>query len=111
MHFKVILKDRFLGVDLQRIARIVKSVKTPCDNHHRTVAFDVTEITFNVEPCAETGLLVASWDEPDRRHATQGKDLRELQDMVTGAVACHFGAREAPRSIRLHFTANPVATA
>jgi predicted RNase H-like HicB family nuclease len=70
----------------------------------------VTEITFNVEPCAETGLLVASWDEPNHQGGitTQGKDLRELQDMVTEAVACHFGAREAPRSIRLHFLADPV---
>ncbi|MGO9199585.1 MAG: 2-oxoisovalerate dehydrogenase [Limisphaerales bacterium] len=70
----------------------------------------MTEITFNVEPCAETGLLVASWDEPNQRGGitTQGKDLRELQDMVTEALACHFGAGKAPRSIRFHFLADPV---
>jgi hypothetical protein len=70
----------------------------------------VTEITFNVEPCAETGLLVASYDEPNQQGGitTQGKDLRELQDMVRDSVACHFGAREAPAAIRLHFLADPV---
>jgi hypothetical protein len=70
----------------------------------------VTEITFNVERCAETGVLVASWDEPNHRGGitTQGRDLRELQDMVKEAVTCHFDSQPAPHTIRLHFLSDPV---
>ncbi len=44
----------------------------------------MSELTFNVERCGETGLLSASWDEPAGNGGitTQGKDLRELQEMV-----------------------------
>ncbi len=53
----------------------------------------VTEIVFQVETCADSGVLVAHWDEPDGSGGitTQGKDLRELQEQVTDAVRCHFG--------------------
>ena len=70
----------------------------------------MTEITFNVERCEETGVLVASWPEPNRQGGitTQGKDLRELQEMVQEAVTCHFDEGQAPRAIRLHFLNDPV---
>jgi len=53
----------------------------------------VTEITFNVERCEETGWLSASWDAPGAGGGivTQGKDLHELQAMIKEAVHCHFG--------------------
>lgn len=73
----------------------------------------MTDITFNVERCAESGFLVASWDEPNQQGGitTQGRDLRELQDMVKEAVTCHFGGQQAPRTIRLHFLSDPVFAA
>ena len=68
------------------------------------------EIVFTVEPCEETGVLVASWDAPANRGGitTQGKDLRELQEQVADAVRCHFDSDELPRKIRFHFVADPV---
>ena len=70
----------------------------------------VTEITFNVERCEESGWLSASWDAPGAGGGivTQGKDLHELQAMIKEAVHCHFGEQEAPRSVRLHFLTDPV---
>jgi hypothetical protein len=59
----------------------------------------VSEITFNVERCEESGVLTASWDEPDGTGgiATQGHDLTELQQMVKDAVLCHFGPEAQSR--------------
>jgi predicted RNase H-like HicB family nuclease len=69
----------------------------------------MNEITFDVER-DESGWLVASWDAPDGKGgiATQGQDLRELQENVQEAVLCHFEAAAAPRAIRLHFINDPV---
>lgn len=66
----------------------------------------MTEITFNVERCQDTGMLVASWDEPDQNGGitTQGIDLTELQEMVKEAVLCHFNEGEAPSAVGLHLT-------
>jgi hypothetical protein len=63
----------------------------------------MNEITFEVER-DESGWLIASWDAPDGKGgiATQGQDLRELQENVKEAVVCHFEAAAAPRAIRLH---------
>jgi len=64
----------------------------------------MTEITFNVEQCGESGCLVASWDDPAGGGiTTQGDDLKELQEMVRDAVSCHFESGTAPQKIRLHF--------
>ena len=73
----------------------------------------MSELTFNVERCEETGVLVASWDDPNGKGgiATQGKDLNELQEMVRDAVRCHFGGTNSPSNIRLHFLNDPVLTA
>jgi predicted RNase H-like HicB family nuclease len=70
------------------------------------------EITLTVERDAESGGYVASWDAPGGQGGitTQGRDLRELQDNVREAVACHFGDGQAPRAIRLHFVDDPVLT-
>ena len=63
----------------------------------------MNEITFEVER-DDSGWLIASWDAPDGKGgiATQGQDLRELQENVKEAVVCHFEAAAAPRAIRLH---------
>ena len=67
------------------------------------------EITFQVERDEESGWLVASWDAPGGGGiTTQGKDLRELQEQITDAVACHFDGEETPRRIRLHFISDPI---
>ena len=70
------------------------------------------EITLTVERDEESGWYVASWDAPRGKGgiSTQGRDLRELQDNVKDAVACHFDDGKAPRSIRLHFVQDPVLT-
>jgi predicted RNase H-like HicB family nuclease len=66
------------------------------------------EITFQVQRDEDSGWLVASWDAPEGGGiTTQGKDLRELQEQITDAVACHF-ERDAPRRIRLHFISDPI---
>ena len=68
------------------------------------------EIVFTVEPCEESGLLVAYWDAPASRGGitTQGKDLRDLQEQVADAVRCHFDSDNLPKKIRFHFVADPV---
>ena len=56
------------------------------------------EIVFQVEVSEESGILVASWDDPSGNGGitTQGQDLRELQDQVEDAVRCHFDAGHNP---------------
>jgi hypothetical protein len=70
----------------------------------------VDEIVFTVEPCEESGLLVAYWDAPASGGGitTQGKDLRDLQEQVADAVRCHFDLDNLPKKIRFHFVADPV---
>ena len=71
---------------------------------------NVEEIVFQIEPCEESGFLVASWDAPagEGGITTQGKDLRELQEQVADAVRCHFEPQGIPRKMRFHFEADPV---
>lgn len=67
------------------------------------------EITFQIQRDEDSGWLIASWDDPEGGGiTTQGKDLRELQEQITDAVACHFYGEEAPRRIRLHFISDPI---
>ena len=80
---------------------------------HERSRFRITlmkEITLTVDQDEESGWLVASWDEPSGKGGitTQGKDLRELQQMVKDAVLCHFGKGKAPKSIRLRFLTDAV---
>jgi hypothetical protein len=66
------------------------------------------EILFQVGTCEDSGLLVASWDDPQGGGiTTQGRDLRDLQEQTADAVSCHFGAA-LPKRIRFHFIADPV---
>jgi hypothetical protein len=71
---------------------------------------NVNEIVFQVDVSEESGILVASWDDPSGNGGitTQGQDLRELQDQVEDAVRCHFDPGGVPRKIRLHFIADPI---
>ena len=67
------------------------------------------EITFSVEPCAETGGFVARWDDPRGGGiTTQGDTLAELQYMVADAISGYFEAGSAPTRVRLHFVQDPV---
>jgi predicted RNase H-like HicB family nuclease len=68
------------------------------------------EITLTVERDADSGWFVASWDAPRKQGGitTQGKTLRELEQNVREAVACHFDNGKRPERIRLHFVEDPV---
>jgi predicted RNase H-like HicB family nuclease len=68
------------------------------------------EITLQVFNDEDSGCLVASWDSPDGSGGitTQGRDLQDLQQQVSEAVATHFDEGQAPRRIRLHFVNDPV---
>ena len=68
------------------------------------------EITLQVVNDEDSGWLVASWDAPDGSGGitTQGRDLQDLQQQVSEAVATHFDEGQAPRRIRLHFVNDPV---
>jgi predicted RNase H-like HicB family nuclease len=64
----------------------------------------MNEITFQVEPCRETGGFVARWDAPGGGGiTTQGDSLTELHAMISDAVGGYFEANERPHFIRLHF--------
>jgi predicted RNase H-like HicB family nuclease len=66
-----------------------------------------TEITLIIERDEESGWLVASWDALRNQGGItrQGKTLRELEQNVRDAIACHFENREQPR--RIHLLASP----
>jgi hypothetical protein len=61
------------------------------------------EITLQVQGDEQSGILVAWWDDPSGSGGitTQGKDLRDLQQQITEAVAVHFDEGDAPRRIRV----------
>lgn len=65
------------------------------------------EIIFTVERDDESEMLVASWDDPAHKGgiSTQGRDLKELQEMVSEAVRCHFDEAERPSTARFHQSA------
>lgn len=55
----------------------------------------MTEITFTVAPCHETGGYVARWDAPDGGGiTTQGDSLPELEAMVADAAQGYFDSPE-----------------
>ena len=77
--------------------------------HLRSARMSNADITLTVTP-AEEGGFVATWDDPRGGGiATQGEDLRDLQDMVRDAVEGYFQATGAvpPRTVRLHFVKDP----
>jgi hypothetical protein len=68
------------------------------------------EITLQVKRDELSGWLVAWWDDPGGAGGitTQGRDLRDLQEQITDAVAVHFEQGAATRRIRLHFVSDPI---
>ena len=74
------------------------------DNGKLATLADMSEITFTVSPCEETGVLVAAWDAPGGGGiTTQGASVEELHAAIRDALACHFDEGEAPARVRLHF--------
>jgi predicted RNase H-like HicB family nuclease len=73
----------------------------------------VDGITISISVCTESGSLVALWDDPAGVGGltTQGETLAELEDNVREAVAVHFEAGDAPKTVRLHFVDDPVLAA
>ena len=70
---------------------------------------DDAEIIFDVEPCAATGGYVARWDAPGGGGiTTQGDSFGELDIMIADAVAGYFEPDQRPRSVRLHFSQDPI---
>lgn len=69
----------------------------------------MSEITFQVEPCRETGGFVARWDEPKGGGiTTQGDTLAELQAMIADAIHGYFEPAVKPSRVRLHFVHDPI---
>ena len=69
----------------------------------------MSEITFHVEPCTETGGYVARWDAPKGGGiTTQGDSFAELDAMITDAVGGYFKPKQRPKRIRLHFSKDPI---
>ncbi|HEY3915489.1 MAG TPA: 2-oxoisovalerate dehydrogenase [Verrucomicrobiae bacterium] len=67
------------------------------------------EIVFDVEPCAATGGYVARWDAPGGGGiTTQGDSFGELDIMIADAVSGYFEADQRPKSVRLHFSQDPI---
>ncbi|MCC7518870.1 MAG: hypothetical protein IT578_06760 [Verrucomicrobiae bacterium] len=68
----------------------------------------MSDVVFTVERDPESGWLCASWDDPRGGGiATQGRDLRDLQDMIRDAVLGYFEDRKPPVAVRLHFISDP----
>ena len=72
----------------------------------------MSKITLQVERDESSGWYVASWDAPGGKGGitTQGRELQDLQTNIREAVRCHFGPKQMPQEIHLHFVADPVLT-
>ena len=67
------------------------------------------EITFNIEPCSESGGFVARWDAPGGGGiTTQGETLSELNSMIADAIDGYFEPGLRPLKVRLHFIEDPL---
>jgi hypothetical protein len=73
----------------------------------------VDEITISISTCEDTGMLVASWDDPFRFGGitTQAERLGDLERNIREAAAVHFQPGELPTHLRLHFVDDPVLAA
>jgi predicted RNase H-like HicB family nuclease len=67
----------------------------------------VDQITIRVDTCAESGALVASWDDPEGSGGltTQSETLSELEGNIREAISAHFEPGEIPKRVRLHLVA------
>jgi hypothetical protein len=71
----------------------------------------MTKITLQVERDEPSGWDMASSGAPGGGGiTTQGRELQDLQANVREVVRCHFGQKQMPREIYLHFAADPVST-
>ena len=69
----------------------------------------MSEITFRVNACPDTGGFVARRDDPQGGGiTTQGDSLADLHAMVADAVKEYFEPGEHPRQVRLHFLDDPI---
>lgn len=69
----------------------------------------MSDITFQVTVCTETGGFVARWDAPEGGGiTTQGDTLVELNQMIADAVLGYFDGPQKPQQVRLHFVEDPV---
>ena len=67
------------------------------------------DLAFHIERDEETGVFVASWDDPDGGGiTTQAETLAQLAEAIKESVRCHFAGRLAPREVTLHFERDPV---
>ena len=66
-----------------------------------------------ISRCADSGTLVASWDDPRGLGGltTQAERLSDLESNIREAIAVHFEPEELPRKVRLHFVDDPVLAA
>jgi predicted RNase H-like HicB family nuclease len=73
----------------------------------------VEEITINITTCQETGMMVASWDDPSGAGGltAQAENLSELEANLREAIELHFEPDHVPTRIRLHFADDPVLAA
>jgi predicted RNase H-like HicB family nuclease len=88
-------------------------VRSFIDAHSQSAYFPsvskATEIVFDVEPCAASGGYVARWDDPGGGGiTTQGDSFRELDIMIADAVSGYFEPNQRPKSVRLHFSQDPI---
>ena len=66
-------------------------------------------LAFKIERDVETGVFVASWDDPEGGGiTTQAKNLTELAVAIKESVRCHFSGRSVPSEVSLHFENDPV---
>lgn len=72
-------------------------------------------MVFNVATDADSGWLVAAWDDTAGRGGitTQAPDLERLIAAIKEAAACHFEAGDArlTAGFKLRFTGEPVLAA
>ena len=72
----------------------------------------MSEITFTITPCDETGGFVARWDDRPGRGGitTQGDSFAELDTMIADAVNGYFEPAQRPQRVRMHFVEDPLVS-
>jgi hypothetical protein len=65
----------------------------------------MNELIFVVEEAPEGGYTARALGESI---FTEADDLPSLHEQVRDAVRCHFGERDAPKVVRLHFVKDEV---
>ena len=88
-------------------------ILVPAGSRKITYNQTVEEITISIGTCRDTGMLIASWDDPTGLGGltTQADNLTDLEANLREAVAVHFDPEELPKLVRLHFIDDPVLAA